>query len=56
MIGLLLILIKPIFSAHWLSLVFGNKEAKTLGLRYETLMFVSIACAVLGFIFVRLEI
>jgi hypothetical protein len=56
MIGLLQILISLIFSAHWLSFIFGNREAKVLGLRYETLMFISIASAVLGFIFIRIGI
>lgn len=56
MIGLLLILTSLVFSALWLFLLFGNRNAKIFGLRYETLMFISIASAVLGTLFLRIGI
>ena len=56
MIGLLLIATSLVSSAFWLSLLFGNKNASIFGLSYETLMFVSIASAVLGAVFLRVGV
>ncbi len=56
MIGLVLILTSLVFSTFWLSLLFGNRQSTILGMRYETLMFVSIASAVLGSILIRVGI
>lgn len=56
MIGLCLILTSLIFSALWLSLLFGNRHAKVLGMHYETLMFASVASAVFGSILIRVGV
>lgn len=56
MIGLLFMILSLLASACWLALLFGNKNATILGLRFETLMFASVGSAVLATLFLRVGI